>query len=133
MKKLTCCSLLLLFGALSCSSDEPIVDDATIVGKWKLVAQLVDPGDGSGTYQTVSSNLQLVFLESGILEVSNGTLCTLDLDAEGNSTEAYSLDNSTISVQCDPPISISYELRSGSLFLAYACIEACGRQFQKIP
>jgi len=133
MKKCILFSLVLLFGVFSCSNDETVVDDSTVFGKWKLVAQLVDPGDGSGTFETVDSNLELEFLGSGVLKVSNGTLCSLALDAEGNSTERYSLDDSTISADCDTPMSISFELRSGSLFLAYSCIEGCGQQFKKIP
>jgi len=133
MKRLSLFSLILLLGVFSCSNDETTVEDTTIFGKWRLVAQLVDPGDGSGTFETVSSNLQLEFLGSGVLEISNGTLCTLALDTEGNSTARYSLEDGTITVNCDIPISISFELRSGSLFLAYSCIEGCGQQFKKIP
>ncbi len=39
---------------ISCSDNDD--NETTIIGTWKLSAELLDPGDGSGTYQTVSSN-----------------------------------------------------------------------------
>ncbi|WP_299221811.1 hypothetical protein [uncultured Aquimarina sp.] len=133
MKKYTFLFLIPLLFVFSCSSDDDTIVNPDLLGKWQLIEQLVDPGDGSGTFQPISSDLELEFLEEGILEVSNGSLCSLAIDSEGNSTESYSIDENTINVTCDTPISIGFEIKEGSLFLYHSCIEACGQRYQKLP
>ncbi|WP_298539456.1 hypothetical protein [uncultured Aquimarina sp.] len=122
----------LLF-VFSCNDDDDTITNPDLLGKWRLIEQLVDPGDGSGTFQPISSDLELEFLGEGILQVSNGSLCSLAIESEGNSTESYSIDENTITVSCNAPFSISFEIKEGSLFLYHPCIEECGQRYQKLP
>ncbi|MFD2562125.1 hypothetical protein [Aquimarina rubra] len=133
MKKLALLFLIPLLCVSACSNDDDTISNPDLLGKWRLVAQLVDPGDGSGTFESVNSDLELAFLAAGVLQVSNGNLCSLALDTEGNSTESYSVDENTISVACTNPVTISFEIKEGSLFLYYACIEGCAQRYQKLP
>ncbi|MBW1296995.1 hypothetical protein [Aquimarina litoralis] len=117
----------------ACSNDDDNgIENPDLLGKWRLIEQLVDPGDGSGTFQTVSSNQELEFLAEGVLQVSNGSLCSLSVDTEGNSTESYSLDEGKITADCNNFIGISFEIKEGRLFLYFSCIEGCAQKYQKI-
>ncbi|WP_378174939.1 hypothetical protein [Aquimarina sp. SS2-1] len=134
MKKLAILLLISLLCLPSCSNDDDTISNPELTGRWRLVAQLVDPGDGSGTFQPVNSDLELEFLAAGVLRVSNGNLCSLALDTEGNSTESYSIDENTITVSCDSWASLSFEINEeGSLFIYYPCIEGCAQRYQKQP
>ncbi|MHA7057227.1 hypothetical protein ACWGOQ_0008420 [Aquimarina sp. M1] len=132
MKKYTFLFLIPYLSLFSCDNDDADNSNPDIVGTWRLVAQLVDPGDGSGTFQPINSDLELEFMEAGILNVSNGTLCSLAIDTAGSSVESYSIDENTIAVACDNPVTISFEISKGSLFLYYPCIEGCAQQYQKL-
>ncbi|AXT49470.1 hypothetical protein D1818_01035 [Aquimarina sp. BL5] len=133
MKKYLFLFLIPLLFVFSCSNDDDTIASPDLLGKWLLIEQLVDPGDGSGTFQPISSDLELEFLAGGILQVSNGSLCSLAIESEGNSTESYSIDENTITVSCNTPFSISFEIKEGSLFLYHPCIEGCGQRYQKLP
>lgn len=58
-----CCCLVL--GA--CTAPEPTTQNNGIMGKWRLVEELGDPGDGSGTFQPVAKGAEriLVFERGG--------------------------------------------------------------------
>jgi len=133
MKKYMFLFFIPLLCVFSCNNDDDTTVDPDLLGTWKLIEQLVDPGDGSGTFQSVTSDMELTFLAAGALQVSNGTLCSLAIDTEGNSTESYSIDENTISVNCDSITSISFEIKEGSLFLYFPCIEGCAQKYQKVP
>ncbi len=133
MKKLMLFFSILLLCIAACTNDDDNTSNPDLLGKWKLVAQLVDPGDGSGTFQPIESDLELEFLEEGLVKVSNGNLCSLAIDSDGNSTESYSTVENTIDVTCNNPIPISFEIKEASLLLYYSCIEACAQRYHKLP
>ncbi|WP_299311398.1 lipocalin family protein [uncultured Aquimarina sp.] len=133
MKKYMFLFLIPLLFVFSCSSDDDTIVNPDLLGKWRLIEQLVDPGDGSGRFEPINSDLELEFFAAGVLQVSNGTLCSLNIDSEGSSTESYSIDENVINVDCDNAIGISFEIKEGSLFLYFACIEGCGQKYQKLP
>lgn len=59
--------LVLVVGLLTCDATDPL-DNYHITkleGMWQLTAVLADPGDGSGTYQPVSSQKTLTFCMDG--------------------------------------------------------------------
>ncbi|WP_299443826.1 hypothetical protein [uncultured Aquimarina sp.] len=131
MKKYVFLFLIPFLCIFSCNSDDDTISNPDLLGTWKLIEQLVDPGDGSGTFQPVTSDLELTFLAAGVLQVSNGTLCSLAIGTEGNSTESYSIDENTISVNCDNLTAVSFEIKEGRLFLYFPCIEGCAQKYQK--
>ncbi|WP_343912607.1 hypothetical protein [Aquimarina litoralis] len=115
------------------NDDDASIDNPDLLGKWRLIEQLVDPGDGSGTFQPISSDQELEFLEEGVLNVTNGDICSLAIDSDGENTVSYSLDESTITADCENFIGISFEIKEGRLFLYYSCIEGCAQKYQKLP
>ncbi|MDH7445637.1 lipocalin family protein [Aquimarina sp. 2201CG14-23] len=130
MKKYVLLFSVFLLCVFSCNNDDVVNPD--LLGKWRLVAQLVDPGDGSGTFQPINSDMELEFLADGVLKVSNGDLCALTIPSEGNSTENYDVDENEINVSCENPVTINYEIKEGSLFLYFLCIEGCAQQYRKL-
>ena len=57
MKKiLLLLSFFIILSACTDGDDDTVVTESEIVGNWELVAILADPGDGSGTYQTATSD-----------------------------------------------------------------------------
>ncbi|MBQ4802378.1 hypothetical protein J8L88_05870 [Aquimarina sp. MMG015] len=133
MKKYIPLILIPLLCVFSCSNDDDAIADPDLLGKWQLIEQLVDPGDGSGTFQPVNSDLELEFLPAGVLQVSNGTLCLITIGREGDSTESYSIDENVITVDCGNSTNIGFEIKEGRLFLYFPCIEACAQKYQKLP
>lgn len=124
---------LLILGILivtyfsSCKKDE----NTTVVNKWKLIEQYSDPGDGSGDFNPVESNKTIEFFDNGTV-VSNGSLCNMSYDADGQSTATYN-DSTIIPQNCDfEDYSIAYEIQGNNLILYFLCIEGCAQKYQKI-
>ena len=122
----------MLFFLLSCSkSDEKIIANMSIVGSWKLIEVLADPGDLSGTFVSVNSNKTLVFSNTGKI-TSNGLICDMSIESNTNSFGTFSETNSTISpINCNNSI-INYELKGNTIILIYPCIEPCKAKYIKI-
>lgn len=105
-----------------------------IIGKWKLVEVLMDPGDGSGGFNPVSSDKTVTFLSDGTVR-SNGAICWMSIAADSPSSAEYSLVDSTItSRDCPPdlPFPIRFEITGDELIISYPCIEPCRAKFRKI-
>lgn len=120
-------SLLLVF---SCDKDE--TEDANLVGRWELIEVLADPGDGSGTFQNVSSDKYLEFNADSTI-TSNGQICDMTLTSSQSSSGTYSLLDSTLtSSACnDSTMKIKFSVQGSNLIVYYPCIEACQAKFEK--
>lgn len=58
--------LLLFFCSfLACSKKEKVGEDSPIVGTWQLIELRADPGDGSGKFRPVSTEVTLTFAADG--------------------------------------------------------------------
>lgn len=126
--------LLALIGLLaSCNSDDDSNTNTDLVGEWKLVEVLSDPGDGSGTFSAVESNKILRFNQDGTV-ASNGMICSMSTEANIPTTGTYSLSSSTINTpDCDnPDYDYQFEHDGNSLILIYPCIEPCLAKYRKI-
>ncbi len=123
------CLTLPLF--ISCNSDELNFEELT--GKWQLVEVLMDPGDGSGVFETVTSNRTITFAESGAF-ISKGDLCEISDSDENASSGSYNTIDETLTIDsCDDLNStITYKLKNKRLILVYTCIEGCKHKYQKI-
>jgi len=52
---------LLVVGMLSACNKDDNKSNTSIVGNWKLIEVLEDPGDGSGTFMSVDSEKTITF------------------------------------------------------------------------
>ena len=116
---------------MACSDkDDP--EYVGLIGTWKLVEILADPGDGSGTFYPVESEKTMLFLSSGML-TSNGNLCSLDISADNPTTGSYSkIDKAFSSSDCsNPDYAYPFEQQGNFLIVRYPCFEACQAKYQK--
>jgi len=106
-------------------------DDSELVGEWRLVERLADPGDGSGTFQAVSDSKIIDFDAQGNYTCS-GTTCFSGASSTP-SHGTYSESSSTISPSNCPnsEIPISFSLENNELIISYPCFEACQEKFVK--
>ncbi|MEW7292002.1 lipocalin family protein [Aquimarina sp. 2304DJ70-9] len=122
-------------GLVSCSNDDDttVVMNTDLIGKWQLIEQLVDPGDGSGTFQPVDSQLTIEFFDNGTVISTNGSLCNMFTVSQDISSGTFSLDNNTINIGCDDDvITIFFEKNGSELILNFICIEACAQKYKKV-
>lgn len=129
---------------LSCSSDDrKQKEEINLIGKWKLIEQLADPGDGSGTFQPITSDRTIAFFKDGTVEV-NGVLCFMSSEVGVKETGIFMVtssheadttyDGEIIPNTCSSrSAKVYFDLPvSGNLILWYQCIEGCGQKFKKI-
>jgi hypothetical protein len=126
--KLMCLILPILF---SCDDEKLNLD--TLTGKWQLVEVLMDPGDGSGEFEEVTSNRTITFSESGTF-ISKGDLCEVSISDDNASSGNYSSVDETLTIDDCIGINstITYQLVQKRLILVYTCIEGCQHKYQKI-
>lgn len=125
--------ILILLGVLfSCNkNDNETTGNSALVGSWKLIAILADPGNGSGVFNPVISNKTIVFDNNGNLS-SNGKICDMSADSNTSSTGNYIEANTSIISSSCQNLTIKYELSGNTLILNYPCIEPCKAKYIKI-
>lgn len=116
----------------SCNIDEELNSNTDLVGEWKLVEVLTDPGDGSGTFSAVQSNKIIRFHPDGTL-TSNGSICSMSIEANNPTSGTYSLINSTFnSPDCNSSDhDYQFEHIGDTLIVIYPCIEPCKVKYKK--
>ncbi|SHI39853.1 hypothetical protein [Aquimarina spongiae] len=126
--------LLLSVAFVSCSNDDDNQSpEATVIGKWKLVEALVDPGDGSGTFQPVESNQTITFFETGSVVSENGSLCNIFSESAETSTGTFSFETNTLEIGCvDDVITLTFERTTLNLIIYYPCIEGCAFKYIRV-
>lgn len=99
-------------------------------GEWLLKEALVDPGDGSGTFEPVSSEKTLTFSNGTV--TSNGNLCDMSLETGTPTSGTYNLSDSMITAGCVyAGLPITFEQNGNELIVTYPCVEACKAKFVK--
>jgi hypothetical protein len=126
--------LMILFSTgvlISCSKSDDY-KNSDLIGEWKLVEVLADPGDGSGTFHSVSSEKIIEFQSNGIV-TSNGSICDMSVESVSSSSGTYSLSDSTInSSGCsNTPLKIKFRKEGSGLIISYPCDEACIAKYIK--
>ncbi|WP_118194163.1 lipocalin family protein [Albibacterium indicum] len=125
---------LAIIGVLaSCDKNDKTVHNTELIGDWKLIEVLADPGDGSGTFTAVESDKIISFKNNGII-TSNGRLCDMSMNSDSPSSGTYSIADSTFtSPDClDPEYSnYSFEHDRDILIINYPCIEPCRAKYKK--
>lgn len=113
----------------SCSKNEDKQTETSSSDTYHLIEILADPGDGSGTFQPVSSNKTIEFKANGTV-VSNGELCEMSTSSNSASAGTYSFTDSTItSANCNK---LPFKISGKHLIIFYPCIEPCQGKFEKI-
>lgn len=119
------------FALSSCNQEENEVD---LISQWHLIEQLSDPGDGSGTFQPVSSDKTVEFFVDGTI-TSNGDLCWMGTETGTGSTGTYdSMDSTILPNNCGfaPPYPMTFEIQDGFLIINYPCIEPCREKYEPV-
>lgn len=127
--------IFLSLGVLfSCEKEENPVNEPenTLIGNWKLIETLADPGDGSGTFNTVQSNKIITFENDGII-TSNGNLCDMSIDSDNATSGTYSITDMTFSSSdcSNPDYHFTFEENGNILIIDYPCIEPCRAKYEK--
>lgn len=128
---------VVLFLLSNCNKDkdeEHNDGEVNLIGSWTYIEVLQDPGDGSGTFQPVTSDKTVTFISDGTL-VSNGNICDMSIESNQSSSATYDETAMTFtSTACtnQSPLSYSYEIVGQELILKYPCFEACQAKFDKV-
>ena len=127
LKYLSVVSALMVFCA--CSNDR----NSELEGRWKLIAVLADPGDGSGTFQPATQEKFLEFGGTNIV-VSNESHCLFSNDPEKGKEGTYSVSESRLYFDCESgEESYGFTLINGELILNFPrCIEPCQEKYEKV-
>ncbi|KAB8152262.1 hypothetical protein EZY14_014550 [Kordia sp. TARA_039_SRF] len=130
MKKLSL--LLTIFIIISCTDDETPETLETLTGSWKLTEVLLDPGDGSGEFQSVESDNTLNFSTDGETVTSNYSFCNPNLNEQTSAIYSEAAGTITLENGCgDTPFLIYFEMQDSTLILNYPCIEPCRYKYVK--
>lgn len=132
-------SVILLITLMACTSNNIPEMDTTLIGKWKLNEQLLDPGDGSGTFNPVNSNRVVEFFSNYTVTV-NGEFCYMNSEVASSTSGTYTetsdngyFDGVISPENCDYNETKVYYTHDGAnLILWYQCIEGCAQKFVKI-
>lgn len=139
MKKKSLLFLAICCLMLSCTKDKVNATTSSgssssseLIGSWKMIEVLADPGDGSGTFVAVESNKLLTFEANGVVS-SNGRICDMSTHTDSPSSGTYSASQLSFnSADCtNADYDYSFELNGNTLIVTYPCIEACKAKFQK--
>jgi hypothetical protein len=131
MKKVS--SVVLLFVVMiSCKSDDSFSSDS-IIGTWRLVEMLADPGDGSGEFMPVTSTKTIEFMADGSF-TSSGNICAFSTQSDGTIEGNYLTTDTGYSIECEGSFfsTLNLQLKDGVLILTFFCIEPCQQKYKKI-
>ena len=125
--------LLIAIGILfSCDSDDDSNSNSELIGKWKLIEILADPGGGSGTFTAVDSD-KIITFENNEIITSNGRLCDMSIQSGNPTSGNYSISDMTFnSSDCaNPDYDYTFEQNGNMLIIDYPCFEPCKAKYQK--
>lgn len=131
MKKKIITLAVIILTVISCTKNDDNTSSNLLKGTWKLTEVLADPGDGSGTFNSVNSSKNLIISNGGNLS-SNGAICDMSIETNVSSTGTYSEVNSTINSANCPNNTIKYELNGNTLILIYPCFEPCQAKYTRV-
>lgn len=123
-------SVLAALLLLACSKKEAkVYDSGSLFGDWKEYEAYADPGDGSGTFHTVTNGIRLT------INADSSYHCAPEHYAWGTSGTITMLNDSTFRVSEDQGTSGTWlaTLRKydNILEIHYSCIEGCGSRFKR--
>jgi len=125
--------ILLTIGILySCNKNDDSNSRTQLIGNWKLIEVLVDPGGGSGTFNSVESDKIITFENDGTI-TSNGNLCDMSINSDNQTSGTYSNSEMSFnSADCNnPDYDFSFEQNGKVLIINYPCFEPCQAKYIK--
>ncbi len=131
-------TLIIGLATVFSSCEENNAASGDLLGVWLLTEVLIDPGDGSGTFQPTDDDYKITFLEDGKLWMDQGLFCAPSLKLFIDSNGAYDTSrNVIVSHECATSEFIpeyQYELNDqNELIVRFPqCIEPCASKFIKI-
>ena len=111
--------------------------DNNLTGKWRLIEQLMDIGDGRGTFTKVESDHLVEFLNDGTFK-SSESLCLADGQADAGTTGTVDFEKSVLvpreCQQGESPsrFELAYDFQQSNLIINLFCIEPCALKFEKV-
>jgi len=135
MKKVILYTLLSF--VVSCANKDDYFDGSQgqLLSQWKLIAMYTDPGDGSGDFETVSSNKIISFYSDNVI-LSNGDLCIMGTNTTDGSFGTFTIGttNTIMPSSCaaEQPFSMTFVIENSILLIYYTCIEACVEKYELI-
>ena len=122
---------IIFFTAFSCEEDVGLPKS---IEKWKLIAQLAHPGDGSGTFQPVESDRIIEFIVDEDIVRSNGSFCGMGTSADEDATAIYNANEKYILIEdCGGTgFKILYDFDEEFLYLRFPCIEPCVQKYERL-
>lgn len=126
--KLKSAFILLAFGLVACNAA-----DDELESRWVITHNLMDPGDGSGTFQPVTTGKTLEFYEDGTI-TSTGDLCTMSTAITSGSSGTYTETPNVIEPDdCDfGNFPITYTTDLDTMVLSFPCIEPCKEKYLRV-
>jgi hypothetical protein len=120
------------FIVAACSNNNDTTNNIqSVLGTWRVAEMLVDPGDGSGTFETVDGDRTFTFEANGTV-TSNANICYMSHMADIPSTGTYSHTEQTITSQCEASYVLNYEIENGKLIITYPCVEPCKAKYERL-
>lgn len=125
--------ILAVMSAFSCSKYSCTgEDEISIIGKWKLVERLVDPGDGSGRYKKINTDRTVEFFEDGRV-LFNQSICDADFVNGDTESGIYTENQTVIIPDCfEGNVFYRYSIQGSCLILSPSCFEGCGDKYVRI-
>jgi hypothetical protein len=124
-------SYALLVAILICFTIDMQLFAQDLSGKWTLEQILLDPGDGSGKFQTVNSEKTIIFNTDGTA-VSNVSLCLMSIESKTKTRATYSPKDKSISpINCNKEVILHYQIEDDYLIVYYRCKEGCAEKYKK--
>lgn len=117
----------------SCKDANPDTGtQSEMIGDWKLIETLQDPGDGSGVFEATDSDLTLTISSDNVVK-ANGILCGLQ-ESDTMLTGQFDKVESIITATCDGgELRHSVVLDEQQLIISnLSCREPCRAKLRKI-
>lgn len=127
MKKVFILLSICLLTLCSCDNEDENNAAIDLVGVWELKELSIDPGDGSGTFETTKSSKIIEFKDDGTV-ISNGEICDVFGEVTEGSNGVYSIENLMImTTLCQ----VRFEMSGNELIMFNLCDEPCKAKFRK--
>lgn len=104
-----------------------------LIDEWKLVEVLMDPGDGSGTFQPIVSNKTITFCSDGTF-LANGEMCSMTDQASTSHVGDYFISTGILNPEncaSTQPLNITFTWSGDTLLLYYPCFEGCAQKYYR--
>jgi len=122
MKKLIALFLFTLVISTSCKKSDDNTN-SEIVGEWVSTESLADPGNGSGTWRSITDDQRTILVIKSNGKITGSTTYKSYKVIDGQTIELKAIDGDLFQR--------SYTIVGNQLTIMGGCIEACGLRYTK--